>query len=435
MKKQIIFLVTLFVLVIASCSKSDDPAPTPPAAENPIEISSFGPNTGAKNTIVTITGKGFSGNATSNAVTLNDKVCPVLQASTTQLTISVPPKSVTGNFKVTVNGFSQESSIFTYVDTVTVSTLAGSSAGFADGQDSAAQFGTPRDIAVDATGNVYVADFGNNKIRKITPTGMVSTFAGSTSGTAEGQGTAAQFTNTRAIAIDFSGNLYVADAGNNKIRKITPSGLVSTLAGGTVGFADGQGTAAQFDSPTGIITDMSGNLYVADSDNDKIRKITPTGVVTTIAGSTRGFADGQGGLAQFNDPTGITLDSLGNLFVIDENTHKIRKITPTGLVSTIAGSTQGFTNGQGTASQFFLPFGITIDASGNLFVADASNHQIRKITPSGLVTTIAGSSSGYQDGSGINAKFSNPNGLKVDANGDIIVVDKANHKIRKIVID
>ncbi len=434
MKKQIIYLVTLFALAIASCSKNDDPAPAPPAV-NPIEISSFGPATGPKNTVVTITGKGFSGNATSNTVTLNDKVCPVLQASTTQLTISVPPKSATGNFKVTVNGFSQESSVFTYVDTVTVSTLAGSTNGFANGQGPSAQFKTPDDLAVDASGNIFVADVINHVIRKITSTGAVSTIAGSTLGFADGQGSAARFNSPSGLTIDSSGNLYVSDTNNNKIRKISPTGLVTTLAGSTAGFADGQGSSDQFDGPSKIVVDASGNLYVADLFNHKIRKISPSGIVTTLAGSTAGFVDGQGAAAQFNFPDYIAIDALGNIYVADTDNSKIRKITTQGLVSTFAGSTYGFSDGQSVTAQFSVPQGMCLDVAGNLYVADLENHKIRKITTTGIVTTLAGSTAGFEDGIGISAKFKFPNGICIDGNGVLYVADSNNYKIRKIVID
>lgn len=425
--------LSLQFFALTSCSKNDD-APTPPVAENPIAISSIGPNTGPKNTAVVITGIGFSPNATSNLVTLNGKTCTVVQASSTQLNIVIPPAAGTGNIKVTVNGFNRESNTFTFIDTVTVSTLAGSTQGFADGQGTTARFDFPEGVAVDATGNVYVTDRFNHKIRKITPTGVVSTFAGSTLGFAEGQGVAAQFNNLQGLTIDASGNLYVSDSENHKIRKISPTGLVSTLAGSTAGFADGQGTAAQFKSPAGLTVDVTGNLYVADAGNHKIRKISPTGVVTTIAGSTRGFADGQGTAAQFNFPLGITIDPSGNLYIVDARNDKIRKITSTGLVSTIAGSTTGFADGQGIVAQFSFPFGITIDALGNLYVVDAVNNKIRKIISTGLVSTIAGGSIGFADGIGTNARFKTPLGITIDQNG-VLYVSEENHKIRKIVID
>jgi len=190
---------------------------------------------------------------------------------------------------------------------------------------------------------------------------------------------------------DADGNMYVSDTGNNRIRKISTDGIVTTLAGSAEGFADGVGSAAMFNLPIGICIDAIGNLYVADQNNHRIRKITPDGTVTTIAGSsTAGYADGIGNLAKFYFPVGICIDSAGNLYIADSLNHKIRKITPAGVVSTIAGSTAGFADGIGTTAKFNFPSSICVDSSNNLLIADQNNHRIRKITPAGVVTTVAG---------------------------------------------
>lgn len=315
-----------------------------------------------------------------------------------------------------------------------VTTLAGSGAfGFLDGTGAAAQFNAPWGVSTDATGNVYVADYLNNKIRKITPAGVVSTLAGSTQGFADDTGTAAQFYLPTGVATDAAGNVFVADTYNEKIRKITPSGVVTTFAGsGVYGFTDGTGAAAQFHDPFGIATDAAGNVYVADTNNNKIRKITPTGVVSTLAGSTYGFADGTGAMAQFYRPYGVATDAAGNVYVADKDNHKIRKITPAGEVSTLAGSTQGFADGIGTAAQFNNPYGVTTDAAGNVYVGDGLNNKIRKITPAGVVSTVAGSTAGFTDGTGVAAQFSRPYGVTTDAAGNVYVGDWNNSKIRKI---
>jgi sugar lactone lactonase YvrE len=320
----------------------------------------------------------------------------------------------------------------------TVSTFAGSgTAGSTDATGTAASFSNPRAVAVDASGNVYVADFINHKIRKITPAGVVSTFAGSGfTGSTDGTGTAASFRNPSGVAVDASGNVYVADYGNHKIRKITPSGVVSTFAGsGTQGSADATGTAASFNAPFGLAVDASGNIYVADTGNHKIRKITPAGVVSTLAGSgSYGSTDGTGTAAIFAFPNGVALDASGNVYVADTNNNKIRKITSAGVVSTFAGSgTQGSIDGTGTAASFDYPTGVAVDASGNVYVADTFNNKIRKITPAGVVSTLAGSGAqGSTDATGTAASFHYPAGVAVDAAGNVYVADYNNHKIRKI---
>ena len=239
------------------------------------------------------------------------------------------------------------------------------------GDGTATQFGWPSGVAVDSSGNVYVADTENNRIRKITPTGKVTTLAGS--------GDTAQFSGPYGVAVDSSGNLYVADEFNNRIRKITPTGVVSPLAGdndGWTGYRDAVGEEARFRYPTGVAVDSSGIVYVADAQNNCIRKIdTTTRDVTTLADS--------GGIAVgFWNPKGVAVDSSGNVYVADMWNNRIRKITSAGVVTTLAGSdarTAGHKNGAGTAARFNSPRGVAVDSSGNVYVADAYNNRIRKI--------------------------------------------------------
>jgi sugar lactone lactonase YvrE len=319
-----------------------------------------------------------------------------------------------------------------------VSTLAGSGAiGSADGIGTLASFKSPNGVAIDNANNVYVADYLNNKIRKITPAGVVTTFAGSNiGGSADGIGTAASFVQPTGVAIDISGNVFIVDQGNHKIRKATPSGVVTTFAGsGTPGFSNGSGATAMFDVPSGIAVDNAGNVYVADQYNNMIRKITAAGVVSTLAGTgAYGSTDGPGTLASFNFPTGVAIDNAGNVYVADKVSNKIRKITAAGFVSTLAGTgLVGSVDGVGTSASFYYPSGVAVDNVGNVYVADQYNKKIRKITAAGIVSTLAGTGlQGSADGASALASFNYPPGVALDNAGNVYVADQQNNKIRKI---
>ena len=316
-------------------------------------------------------------------------------------------------------------------DPIYVSTYAGSGeAGFADGNCLTATFNNPMGVAADAFGNVYVADAGNNRIRKITQAGVVSTFAGNgVAGFADGNGTNAQFSYPHGVAVDASGNVFVADENNNRIRKITPVGMVSTLAGsGVSGFADAIGTAAQFNSPKALTIDASGNVYVADYGNNRIRKITAAGYVSTFAGDgTERCLDGIGTSAQLFTPDGVAVDSYGNLFATLFYCGGLRKINTGGVVSRISTDPQGLYNTFHT--------GVAVDALNSVYISiDNNGHQsmIFKMAASGQGAIFAGTSKGYQDGMGTEAKFEYPAGLSFDAAGNLFVADPANNRIRKI---
>ncbi|MES2387020.1 MAG: gliding motility-associated C-terminal domain-containing protein [Bacteroidota bacterium] len=317
-----------------------------------------------------------------------------------------------------------------------VSTVAGKGPGYADGNDTAARFSYPSGLVFDASGNMFITDQGNNRIRKMTPAGVVTTFAGSgVAGYADGVGTNAKFNEPYGIAIDLAGNLYVGDHGGYRVRKITPGGFVTTLAGsGLPGFTDGQGTAASMMNPMGIAVDRSGNVYVADYRNHAIRKITPGGMLTTFAGSgTQGYAEGIGTAAQFRYPVGVTTDALGYVYVVDENNHVIRRITPAGQTGTFAGvGYQGRNDAFALNSAFAFPIGCSLDPSLNLYVADTYNQLIRVVTRAGRVITLAGNAGGYADGLGPQAAFDAPVTAVPDGNGNLFVADLYNCRIRKV---
>ena len=325
-----------------------------------------------------------------------------------------------------------------------VSTLAGSAglSGSSDGTGSAARFFSPSGVAVEAGGSVYVADTSNNTIRKISPAAAVSTFAGSAPniGTTDGTGSAARFNHPQGVAVDPSGNTYVADESSHTIRKISTAGVVSTLAGnvGLNGNGDGTGGAVRFNFPQAVAVDFAGTVYVADRSNCTIRKITPAGVVSTLAGSATlaGSTDGTGSAARFSFPQGVAVDSAGIVYVADSGNHAIRKITAAGVVSTLAGSagSSGSADGTGSAARFTLPQGVAVDSASTVYVADSGNNTIRKITPVGAVTTLAGSagSIGSADGAGNVARFNVPRGLTADGSGNLFVTDTNNQTIRMV---
>ncbi|MCE7996920.1 MAG: T9SS type A sorting domain-containing protein, partial [Roseivirga sp.] len=300
-----------------------------------------------------------------------------------------------------------------------VTTFAGSGASDdTNGTGTEATFSFPVGMTIDGVGNIYVAASG--QIRVITPEGVVSTLQvndglGSTESYSDG---------ADRMVFDAAGNLYVVvPAGSNKINKITPSGDVSVFAGGGSGTADGTGTDATFNNPRGITIDGAGNLYVTDERNDLIRKITPAGVVSTFAGTA----------GEFSFPYGITIDAAGNLYVVDTGNSKIKKVTPGGVVTTLAGAGNGSADGTGTAATFSYPTGIAIDNQGNLIIADQNNNKVRKITPAGVVTTLAGSGSeAVVDGTGTSASFAYLNDVAVDGLGNIFVSDLNGNVIRKI---
>ena len=324
-----------------------------------------------------------------------------------------------------------------------VTTVAGQPeiAGATDGAPFDATFNNPHGVAISNEGIVYVSDRWSHTIRKIELDGTVSTLAGmpGISGDIDGDNSVALFNEPWGLCVGSQGNIFIADTRNNKIRKITPTGVVSTIAGsGNYGTSNGIGSAATFGNPTGIECDEFGNIYVADHLTHIIRKIDSLGFVSTIAGKPyqMGDADGQGNQASFRRPYGLTLDHDGDILVADEWNHKIRKITPDGVVTTVAGTGDlGSENGLALNSSFNYPWDITVDSLGNIFVADGYNYLVRKITQVGQVSNYAGTLevTGAIDGEGANASFSGATAIAFSpVSQELYVGDAYNNLVRKI---
>jgi sugar lactone lactonase YvrE len=412
--KQFAMVAFCSTLIFSSCKKDDTPAPTPEPSPT---VTAISPSSGPKNTVVTITGTNFGTSTTALKVYFNGVQGTIQTATATEITATVPVSAGTGAVKVEKNSVQVTGPVFTYQGNGTVASLTLTGA--------ATTLNHPSGIVKDASNNLFVCDRDNHRIVKITPAGVTSVFAGGTMGFANGTGSAAQFNQPYTIAIDGSGNFYVGDRMNHAVRKITPAGVVTTLAGnGTAGFANGTGSAAMFNEPLGLAIDASGNVYVADYINSALRKITTAGVVSTLSSITNIF--------------GITIDAAGNIYCAQYGHHVVSKYSSTGVYTLVAGQagSGGSTDGIGTAASFNFPAGITVDASGNLYVTETMNNRIRKITPSGAVTTVAGNTAGYADGIGSAALFSLPIAITGDfTNNFIYVADFNNNKIRKIIIE
>lgn len=357
-----------------------------------------------------------------------------LYAQLPQISYTTPNQFYVGQI---ITPLQPENSGGTVTNDVVVSTFAGSGTqGLADGNGTAASFRFPTYVALDGLGNVLVVDRSNHVIRKIDSNADVTTFAGTGAiGMENGNVTTATFRFPDAAVTDSNGNIFITDQSNHSIRKITPEGIVFTFAGtGSIGSNDGDGATASFYYPAGITVDGDDNLYIADFGNHKVRKITPDGIVSTFAGT--GFAGAQEGSAlsaTFNGLTGVAMDSQNNLFVADYYNNKIRKIDTLGNVSTFAGTgIAGANDGTATEASFNYPATISIDSHDNLFLTDENNNKIRKIAPNGTTTTYAGNGTvGSDEGLALTASFNHPTGLVVD--GTVVYVsDYQNHKIRRI---
>lgn len=433
--------MVLGIVLFVSCTKSSDPnnPNNPPTTINDITITSLKPTHGPGETIDTIIGKNFDKLPSYDSVLINGTKLTILTHTAEQIIVKIPALVGTGNINVWSGGKLYQGPVFSYDSLLFVTTLAGSSSqsGYADGKGLDARFNQPHGISVDTAGNVYVADMINTSIRKITPAGDVSTLAGSPgiTGDQDGIGSSAGFGTVYGLAIDATGNLYVGDESYFKVRKVTPSGLVTTVAGNiwntgpSGGQIDGDKSVATFHSPTGVTVDANNNIYVADVYNNKIRKITPSGSVSTYAGGDYyhyGHKDGPAATSLFFTPNQVAADPFGNVYVQDAENHMIRRINKNGIVETLFG---GPIEPRITGLyDVFYPTAIATDNKGNLFFAISVG--IIKVTPDGTIIRYAVGGTGEIDGPAQVATYRSIRGIAIDAAGALYITD--NNRVRKI---
>ncbi len=329
-----------------------------------------------------------------------------------------------------------------------ITTVAGNGTGaYAGdgGQATAAELNTPWNVVFDAIGNMYIADLGNNCVRKVNSVGIITTFAGT--GTAAysgdgGQATAAELNEPSGLLFDATGNLYIGDQYNQRIRKISTSGIITTIAGGgTSGLGDGgQATDASLNYPSGIVLDAAGNLYIADNNNNRIRKVNSLGIITTIAGNgTNGYSGdgGQATNAELNIPTRVALDNSGNLYISDLFNNVIRTVNSSGIINTIiGGGSSGLGDGgEATACELDHPDGINFDVTGNFYIADVYNNRVRMVNTLGIISTVVGDGTQGFSGDGgqaTAAELYDPIGVSFDASGNMYIAEYYNNRIRKV---
>ena len=331
-----------------------------------------------------------------------------------------------------------------------ISTIAGNgTAGYSGdgGPAASAELNSPSGVAVDFSGNIYIADYKNNRIRRVDASGVISTVAGKGTAGYSGDGgpaSSAELSTPSGVAVDTSGNIYIADSSNNCVRKVDASGVISTVAGnGTAGYSGDGGPAvsAELSSPSGVAVDTSGNIYIADDKNNCIRKVDASGVISTVAGNGTGGYSGDGGpatSAELSTPSGVAVDASSNIYIADSSNNCIRKVDASGVISTVAGKGTGGYSGDGgpaSSAELSSPFGVAVDASGNIYIADDKNNRIRKVDASGVISTVAGNGTGGYSGDGgpaTSAQLNSPSGLAVDSSGNIYIADTTNYRVREV---
>lgn len=332
----------------------------------------------------------------------------------------------------------------------TISTVAGDGLGGYHGDGgpaTSAELWAPLCVALDGNGNLYIADTNNNVVRKMTPGGTISTVAGSGASGYSGDGgpaTSATLNFPSGIALDGAGNVYIADTENNVIRKVTAAGTITTLAGtGKAGYSGdhGQATSAELNAPWGLTLDTAGDLYIADSSNNLIRRVAPTGTITSVAGTGKAGYSGDSGpaiSATLHTPSGVTLDTAGDLYIADMGNAVIRKVTAGGSITTVAGTGKaGYSgdNGPATSAELAGPMGVAVDGSGNIYIAIQGNQAVRKVTPGGTISTVAGIGLlGYSGNGGpaTSARLWAPGGVTLDGSGGFYIADTLNNVIRRV---
>ncbi|MGN6616887.1 MAG: IPT/TIG domain-containing protein [Ilyomonas sp.] len=430
---KFLFVFLPVLIVLGACKKENR------HLSNTIKIFSISPTAASFGVKDTINGKGFGTSSNNLHVFFNTTEAEVLNVTDTSIIVTVPKGAESGYIKLIINNNEIRGPAFSYIYSVKVETIAGTGfEGYQEGNAAEAFFRFPRGIAKDSKGNIYVADFGNYRVRKISVDGMVSTIAGNgNKGYKDGPALDAEFEKVNGLAVDMNDNIYIADG--TRIRKyVAANKVIITFAGnGNNGTADGDALKAEFGLIYGIILDDQGNVYITDVVNNNIRKIDQHGKVTTVAGNISGYADGDGAKARFNMPGALAEDLQKNTFyVADAGNFRIRSLNASGIVQTFAGSGYfGYKDGRYTEAQFKYPTGIAVDAKGNVYVCGEED-VIRKIDLQGNVTTIAGTGEkGMLDGDGKAAKFNQPVYMLIDEAGTMYVSEISNHCIRKITIE
>ncbi len=317
------------------------------------------------------------------------------------------------------------------------------------GQATSALLNMPEGVAVDSAGNVYIADTGNARIRKVTPDGMIATIAGGGSNPLGdgGPATGTSLNYPGGVAVDVAANLYIADVYNNRVRKVTPDGTIATVAGNGIGAYSGDGgpaTMASLYAPEDVAVDKAGNLYIADAGNNRVRKVATDGTIVTVAGNGDSGSSGDGGPATGAavEPHGVALDPAGNLYIADLANCRIREVGIGGTMTTIAGTgTPGYSGdgGPATSAAITFPAGVAVDRAGNVYITDFGNERVRKVTANGTIVTVAGNGtfggSAGDGGAAVNAEFDYPRGVAVDTAGNLFFADEENNRIREMATD